>query len=226
MGETAVYEFTAGKAAAVGLVLAGGLSRRMGGPEKAFLPLAGKPLIGHVIDRLAKQVDAVVINANGDPARFAAFALPVIADTIPGFAGPLAGILAAMRWTAHRHPTVTHVISVAADTPFFPADLAARLSQAVGQNRRAIALASSGGNRHPVFGCWPVALADELEAFLNSGQGGKVMLFARAHAVEEVPFAEIEMGGKKLDPFFNINTPEEFETARAVAEEASHGASA
>jgi len=212
--------------AAVGVVLAGGLSRRMDGREKAFLPLAGKPLIRHVLDRITPKVAALAINANGDPARFGEFGLPVITDTIPGYAGPLAGILAGMRWAQERHPQGTHIVTAAADTPFFPADLAERLPSAAQGDRPTIAIAISDGHRHPVFGCWPVALADDLEAFLHSGEGGKVMLFAHNYPIVDVPFVEVSIGGAKIDPFFNINTPADLETARAIAEGASHAAGA
>ena len=214
------------QANAVGVVLAGGLSRRMDGREKAFLPLGGKPLIRHVLDRMKPKFAAVAINANGDPARFREFGLPVIADTIPGYAGPLAGILAGMRWAREQHPRVTHIVTAAADTPFFPADLAERLPSAAQGDRPTIAIAISDEHRHPVFGCWPVALADELEAFLHSGEDGKVMLFARNYPIVDVPFDEIEIGEEKLDPFFNINTPADLETARAIAEGAPHAAGA
>jgi molybdopterin-guanine dinucleotide biosynthesis protein A len=209
---------------AVGVILAGGLSRRMDGREKAFLPLDGKPLIRHVIDRLGSRLDALAINANGDPARFAEFGLPVIADTIPGYAGPLAGILAGMRWAQEQHPQATHIVTAAADTPFFPTELAERLLSAAQNERPTVAIAVSDGHRHPVFGCWPVALADELEAFMHSGEGGKVMVFAQNHAIKDVPFASTMVGGASMDPFFNINTPADLDIARAVAEGATHGA--
>ena len=195
----------------------------MDGREKAFIDLAGKPLIVRVIDRLAAQVDAIVINANGDLARFDPFGLPVVADTVPGFAGPLAGLLAGMRWAELNRPQARFLVSVATDTPFFPDDLASRLRARV-PDERTIAIATSGGNRHPVFGCWPVALADDLAEFLDSGEGGKVMAFAQRHRVIEIAFAETEIAGTRVDPFFNINTPADLEAAHRVVEGASHAA--
>lgn len=202
----------------VGVVLAGGLSRRMEGAEKSFLELAGKPLVVHVRDRLAPQVTRVVLNANGDPGRFAELGLPVQADTIPGHAGPLAGILAGMRWTQANAPQIRFIATAATDTPFFPVDFVERLAGATGFDEDTIGMATSNGHRHPVFGLWPVALADDLEAFLNSGEGGKVMLFVKRHKLVEVEFP---LAGDKDDaagdPFFNVNTPDELERARQFA---------
>ncbi len=148
-----------------GVILAGGLARRMGGGDKALMRLGGETLLARVIARLKPQVGEVVLNANGDPGRFAEFGLPVVADTVEGFAGPLAGILAGMRWAAARGHT--HVASAAGDTPFFPADLVARLTQAVRSGGQPIALAATndperGLSEHPTFGLWPVDLADNL----------------------------------------------------------------
>jgi molybdopterin-guanine dinucleotide biosynthesis protein A len=202
----------------VGVILAGGLSRRMQGPEKALLELAGKPLISHAADVLAKQVRIVLINANGDHARFAFTGLPVQADTVPGFAGPLAGVLAGMRWCEHNAKFATHVLTVAADTPLFPADLAQRFLAElahVGAEERstAICLAESGGNRHPVFGLWPVCLADDLEHFLVAEDQQKVMLFARRYRLVMVDFPFLDGEKTRIDPFFNINTPQDLEMA-------------
>jgi molybdopterin-guanine dinucleotide biosynthesis protein A len=198
----------------------------MDGREKAFLKLGGKPLIAHVLDRLSPSLAAVAVNANGDPARFAEFGLQVVADTVPGYAGPLAGILAGMRWALANHPHAGHIVTAAADTPFFPADLAERLLSAAQNERPTVAIAVSDGHRHPVFGCWPAALADDLETFLHSGEGGKVMLFARNYRIVDVAFAEIEIGGDSIDPFFNINTPAELEMARRIVEEGAGANSA
>ena len=140
----------------LGVLLAGGAARRMGGGDKCLLLLGGRPLLAHAIDRLTPQVDAMVLSANGDPDRFAAFGLPVVADPIPGSAGPLAGILGAMLWARRHRPDVRQIVSVATDTPFFPDDLVARLSAAAGKD--AIAIARSGGRDHRVFGVFPVDL--------------------------------------------------------------------
>jgi molybdopterin-guanine dinucleotide biosynthesis protein A len=188
----------------------------MGGGDKAMIPLAGKPMLDRVVDRLAPQVDHVLINANGDPARFAAYGLPVISDTIAGFAGPLAGILTGLRWTEINLPSARYLASVAADTPFFPADLVAKLSNHA--REQTIVLATSPDGAHPVFGLWPIALADDLEAFLNSGQGGKILAFVDRHHRADVRFQPVEMPGlAPFDPFFNVNTPEDVAAAEAIA---------
>lgn len=203
------------RSAILGVLLAGGLSRRMEGREKSLLALAGKPLVGHAVDRLAPQVDEAVLNANGDPARFALLGLPVIADTIAGFAGPLAGILAGMQWAREMRPHITHLASVAADTPFFPADLVARLAAAA-PAPDAIVLARSAGNRHPVFGLWPVALAGPLQKFMDSGANPKIMAFVQTtgHAFADFPVAGDTPAD---DPFFNVNTPQDFALAEQHA---------
>ncbi|MEZ5790379.1 MAG: molybdenum cofactor guanylyltransferase MobA [Nitratireductor sp.] len=203
-----------------GIILAGGLSRRMGGPEKSLLELAGKPLVAHVRDRLASQTGLIVLNANGDPARFSMLNLPIQADTIAGFAGPLAGILAGMRWVRSNLPGTRYIVSVAADTPFFPDDLITQFTAHHDGSDTMIALATSSGNRHPVFGLWPVALADALEDFLVTGDNGKVMLFVRQYGLVEVDFP---MSRKGTDPFFNINTPQELALAHAMLEDAEIG---
>ena len=161
-----------------GVILAGGLGKRMGGGDKPLLTIGGKPMLDRVIARLAPQVERIIINANGDPARFAAYGLPVVADTIEGFAGPLAGVLAGMRWSKANLPEARFLVSVAADTPFFPDNLVPRLSEGCGNDEHTIALAASTAGTHPVFGLWPVALADELETFLKSGGSGKILTFA------------------------------------------------
>lgn len=188
----------------------------MGGGDKATIPLAGKSMLDRVIDRLAPQVDRLLINANGDPARFATYELPVIADTIAGFAGPLAGILAGMRWAETNLPSARFLASAAADTPFFPADLVAKLSRQAGE--QTIALATSPEGTHPVFGLWPIALADDLEYFLNSGQGGKILAFVDRHRRADVRFEPVALPGLAVfDPFFNVNTPEDAAAAEAIA---------
>jgi molybdenum cofactor guanylyltransferase len=192
------------------VVLAGGRSSRMGGGDKPLLPLAGRPLLAHLLDRLSPQIARIAINANGNAARFAEFGLPVVPDTTPGFAGPLAGLLAGMGWAAEL-PKVTALATVAGDTPFFPADLIAKLSQAPAGH---IVLAASAGRSHPVFGLWPLALRADLERFIEDG-GRRVMDFVARHPASVVDFPI--QGG--LDPFFNINAPEDLAAAeRLVAE--------
>ena len=198
-----------------GVVLAGGLSRRMGGGDKTLLTVAGEPMLQRVIDRLKPQVGNLVLNANGDPARFAAYGLPVVTDPIEGFAGPLAGVLAGLRW-AGENTNARHVVSAAGDTPFFPRDLVAKLLDAAGGKDR-IVLASSNGRAHPVIGLWPVSLADDLDAFLTAGETRKVLVWVDRHDNTTVDFPMLETGTEPLDPFFNINTPEEISVAEQLA---------
>lgn len=217
---------TLSTSAPAGVILAGGLSRRMFTSEgatsadrpagdKALLPLGATSMLGHVIARLAPQVSGLVINANGDAARFAEFGLPVVADTVAGFVGPLAGVLAGLRWAAVNHPVATHVVSVSADAPFLPADLVHRLTAATKRNPGGIALAQSAGELHPVIGCWPVALTDDLEAALKSGVR-KVLRWTDKHGTVPVDFDFQVIGGERIDPFFNANTPAELDEARRL----------
>lgn len=201
-----------------GLVLAGGLSRRMGGGDKGLLALGEKPMLAHVLERLGPQVGRIVLNANGDPARFAAFGLPVVADPIDGFVGPLAGVLAGLRWSAASAPDATHVASVSADAPFMPLDLVARLALAVRDRPTAIAVARSDGELHPVIGLWPVALADDLDAALRDGVR-KVLAWTDRHGTVPVDFEMLRAGGRAIDPFFNANTPEELAEATTILAE-------
>ena len=201
-----------------GVILAGGLGKRMGGGDKPLLTIGGKPMLDRVIARLAPQVERIIINANGDPARFAAYGLPVVADTIEGFAGPLAGVLAGMRWSKANLPEARFLVSVAADTPFFPDNLVPRLAEGCGNDERTVALAASTAGTHPVFGLWPVALADELETFLKSGGGGKILTFADRFLRLNVPFDDVTLpNGETVDPFFNVNTPEDAARAEEIA---------
>ena len=199
----------------VGLVLAGGQSRRMGGGDKGLLQIGGRSMLERVVARLAPQTGRIVLNANGDPVRFARLGLPVAADTIEGFPGPLAGILAGLQWAAANAPGATHVASVSADAPFLPADLVARLADATAGRPTAIALARSGGELHPVIGLWPVALAEDLEQALRAGVR-KVLRWTDKHGTVPVDFPFIEMAGERIDPFFNANTPEELDEARRL----------
>ena len=192
-----------------GLILAGGLSRRMGG-EKPLQLLAGQPMISRVISRIAPQVERLAINANSDPAPFLEYGLPVLPDTIGGHLGPLAGVLTGMEWAAEL-PGVTHLVSAATDTPFLPLDLVARFSAISGPRR--IVLARSNGNRHPVVGLWPVALREDLARWLGSGETMKVQVWAARHDPVFCDFAPEHDGAP--DPFFNANTPEELAQAEA-----------
>lgn len=190
----------------------------MGGGDKPLVEIGGRPMLARVVERLSQQVDRIAINANGDPARFAAFGRPIIPDTIEGFAGPLAGVLAGMRWAQSAAPDATAIVSVAADTPFFPADLVHRLGAASADGAATIALAASADGTHPVFGLWPLSLADDLEAFLRSGRSGKILAFVDRHKRVDVQFEPFRLpSNAPVDPFFNVNTPEDVARAETIA---------
>lgn len=200
-----------------GTILAGGLSRRMGGGDKSLRHVAGTDMLTRVIERLRPQVTTMVLNANGDPARFAATGLPVVADPIDGFAGPLAGVLAGMNWASTHEDRPSHIVTVASDTPFFPRDLVDRFLDAnEGANDR-ILLAASGGNRQPVFGLWPLALRDDLATFMAGTDTFKVLAYVRRHDHRIADFPLLEIRGKPVDPFFNANTPDDIEIAEEIA---------
>jgi molybdopterin-guanine dinucleotide biosynthesis protein A len=198
--------------APLGVILAGGLATRMGGGDKGLLMLGGRTILSRVIDRLSPQVEGLALNANGDPARFASLGLPVIADGIPGFAGPLAGVLAGLDWAAAEG--ASHIVTAAADTPFFPPDLAPRLLLAAEEAGTPLALAATPGpkgpERHPTFGLGPVALRDDLRAALTEGTR-KVVAWTDRHGAAMAVFP---VGG--YDPFFNVNTPEDLAAAEAM----------
>jgi molybdopterin-guanine dinucleotide biosynthesis protein A len=201
-----------------GVLLAGGQSRRMGGGDKSLRDLAGKPMLTHVIERLAPQVGALALNANGDPARFSSFGLPVISDTVEGFAGPLAGILSGMRWSMSVAPGVPWILTTSTDVPFLPLDLVHRLLEAATAGTSdAIAIATSGGREHPVIGLWPVALVDDVQRQLDGGVR-KVMEWIGRHPSTLVEFPPLRFHGRMIDPFFNVNTPEDLEEARELIE--------
>ncbi|HZT49065.1 MAG TPA: molybdenum cofactor guanylyltransferase MobA [Hyphomicrobiaceae bacterium] len=204
-----------GRLDVTGVILAGGLSRRMGGGDKGLLELAGRPMLGHVVCRLQPQVGAVIINANGDPSRFASLGLPVVPDTIAGFVGPLAGVLAGMRWAAAKTPAARWIVTAAGDAPLLPQDLTSRLVAAVEDRPGAIALAQSHGELHPVIGLWPVALADDLEHELRNGVR-KVLHWTERHGTVPVPFPPTRVCGLDIDPFFNANTPQELGQLRTM----------
>jgi molybdenum cofactor guanylyltransferase len=195
----------------VGLLLAGGQSRRMGGGDKALHLLGGIPLLDRVIERLQPQVDALVLNANGDPNRFARFGLPVVSDSVPGFAGPLAGVLAGLDWTAAQRPECPSVVSVATDAPFLPADLVAQLAAELDGAHADLACAASGGRAHPVFGLWPVRLREDLRRAVVEEGIRKVDLWTARYRLVTVSFAD-----QPVDPFFNANRPEDLAAAAAL----------
>ncbi|TPK35306.1 molybdenum cofactor guanylyltransferase MobA [Mesorhizobium sp. B2-5-3] len=196
----------------LGVVLAGGLGRRMGGGDKPTRVIGGRTMLEHVIERLGPQCDGLVLNANGDPVRFARFGLPVVADTIEGYPGPLAGMLAALDWTADNRPDVEWVVSAAGDCPFLPRDLVARLQRARMTEGADLAVAASGGQAHPVIGLWKVALRDELRHALTNEGLRKIDRWTSRYGL-----ATVSWPAEPVDPFFNANTVEDLAEAERLA---------
>ena len=196
-----------------GVILAGGLSRRMGGGDKSLRLLGGRPVLAHVVARARPQVAALVLNANGDPARFADFGLPVAPDVIEGFAGPLAGILTGLAWAEANLPGCEWLASFACDAPFLPEDLVARMLAAVEAEGAELACAASRGRAHPVFGLWPLGLRADLEAAMRDEEIRKVDRWTARHRLVQVDFPEVETPQGLLDPFFNANRPEDLDEA-------------
>jgi molybdopterin-guanine dinucleotide biosynthesis protein A len=195
-----------------GLVLAGGLARRMGGGDKALIRIGRETILQRTLARLIPQVDGVVLNANGDPARFAAFGLPVVADSVPDFAGPLAGILAGLDWVAANRSATEWVVSVPGDCPFLPRDLVARLHAARSAENKPLACAHSGDWRHPVVGLWQVALREDLRHAVTVEDLRKIEVWTARHGV-----APADWPTEPVDPFFNVNTPEDVAKATEFA---------
>ncbi|HEV2509175.1 molybdenum cofactor guanylyltransferase MobA [Bosea sp. (in: a-proteobacteria)] len=195
----------------LGLLLAGGLARRMGGGDKPLRTIAGRTILAHVIERLRPQCDELLLNANGDPARFADYGLPVVADSVPDFAGPLAGILAGLDWLAANRPGALWLVSVAADTPFIPRDLVARLHAAREAANVPLACAASGGWTHPVIGLWPVSLREELRHALTVEDERKIDRWTARHGV-----VSVEWSTRPIDPFFNANRPDDLAEAERL----------
>lgn len=201
-----------------GIILAGGLARRMGGADKALLEVGAEPILSRLAARLAPQCAGLVLNANGDPGRFASFGLPVVADDVEGFAGPLAGVLAGLDHVAETWPDVPYAVSVPADTPFIPLDLVERLESARTATHAEIAVAASGGRAHHAVALWPVALRGALRRALVEEDISSVSAFIgryrQAMALWRVdPF----------DPFFNVNRPEDVEKAEAICAKITAG---
>ncbi|MEQ8899067.1 MAG: molybdenum cofactor guanylyltransferase MobA [Roseovarius sp.] len=192
----------------LGVILAGGRATRMGGGDKGLLPLGGGTILDQVIARLSPQVAGMALNANGEAARFAALGLPVLGDSIEGHPGPLAGVLAGLDWAAGQGAET--IVTVAADTPFFPCDLVPRLQLASEDMAQPLALAATPDGRQPTFGLWPVALRDDLRAALQEGLR-KVVMWTDRHGGREALFDEAG------EPFFNVNTPEDLKKAQAMA---------
>lgn len=201
-----------------GIVLAGGLSTRMGGQDKCLLELGGKSLLQRAADRLVKQVDVIALNANSNADGYLDAGFPVIADSFEGYAGPLAGVLAGMEWAQKQG--LDHIVTVAADTPFFPDDFVAKMQVELAKQPEKIAIAETCGtgtrfHNHPTFGLWPVALCDDLRSALNDGMR-KVVQWAHPHGVVKVRF-----DATPFDPFFNVNLPEDYETAKRLLKESA-----
>jgi molybdopterin-guanine dinucleotide biosynthesis protein A len=198
----------------LGLVLAGGLARRMGGGDKARIRIGGTTILERVLARLKPQCGQIIINANGDPARFADTHLPVVADSVPDFAGPLAGILAGLDWAAAKAPGCEWLASVPGDCPFLPNDLVARLHEARRVANTPLACARSGEWRHPVVGLWPVALREDLRRALLDEGLHKIEIWTARHGV-----AIADWPTEPVDPFFNINTPDDAAQAETMAKQ-------
>jgi molybdopterin-guanine dinucleotide biosynthesis protein A len=195
----------------LGLVLAGGLARRMGGGDKALLKIGNETILDRVVARLEPQCPHIILNANGDPGRFERFELPVVADDIPDFAGPLAGILAGLDWAA-ANTEIEWLASVAGDCPFAPRDLVERLHEARRKEGMPLACAKSGDWRHPVAGVWPISLRADLRRALMEEGLHKIEVWTARHGV-----AIAEWDDQPVDPFFNVNTPEDLAAAAEIA---------
>jgi molybdopterin-guanine dinucleotide biosynthesis protein A len=196
----------------LGLVLAGGLARRMGGGDKARIRIGGATILERVLKRFQPQCAAVILNANGDPARFADTGLTVVPDSVPDFAGPLAGILAGLDWAAAHRPDLADVASVPGDCPFLPGNLVERLTAARANAGVPLACARSGDWRHPVVGLWRVALRDDLRHALIEQDLRKIEIWTARHGV-----AVADWPDAPVDPFFNVNTPEDAAAAERMA---------
>jgi molybdenum cofactor guanylyltransferase len=202
-----------GAPATPGVLLAGGQARRMGGGDKPMRQIGGRTILARAIARLKPQCDGLILSANGDPARFADFGLPVIADTVANHPGPLAGILAALDWAAANRPEASWVLSVAADCPFLPRDLVARLHHARAEQDAELAVAASGGRSHPVIGLWRVDLREELRHALMVEDIRKVGRWTARYRLATVTWPT-----EPLDPFFNANTVDDLAEAERLAE--------
>jgi molybdenum cofactor guanylyltransferase len=189
----------------------------MGGGDKSLLDLAGEPMLARIIHTLAPQVDALAINANGDPDRFRRFGLPFLADTVPGLPGPLAGILAGLIWAQDKH--ARWLVTTAGDTPFLPGDLIARLSGDV--DSRTVAVAACEGRTHPVCALWPVSLMNDLDGYLRSGGSRRVVDYIARHSSSAIDFPPQRLPGGNVDPFFNVNTPDDLAEARRLLQNAT-----
>lgn len=201
-----------GRDVSIGAIIAGGQASRLGGGDKGLRRVGGRTILARVIDVLQTGCETLVLNANGDPARFAGLGLPVVADSLAAHPGPLAGILAVLDWAADAYPHAAYVATAPADTPFLPADLVARLEAQRRESGAAIVCARSGGIRHPVAALWPVALRGDLRRALVDEGMRKAGLYLARHAV-----AEVDWPSEPVDPFFNVNTADDLAAAEAIA---------
>ncbi|WP_137931212.1 molybdenum cofactor guanylyltransferase MobA [Mesorhizobium comanense] len=201
------------KSGVAGIILAGGQSRRMGGGDKGLLPLGNGCVLDQVLSRLDPQTETLALNANGDASRFSAFGLPVLADVVEGFAGPLAGVLTGLEWAA-VDTSCKAIVTAAGDTPFLPPDLVSRLAEAASKQPGAIAVASSGGRLHPTFALWPIGCREALRHFLVDEDNRRVSAFIEHYGHIEVEFPFRQAAG--LDPFFNINVPDDLAQAERL----------
>jgi molybdopterin-guanine dinucleotide biosynthesis protein A len=217
MQSAAAGEIDTMNAEIAGVILAGGLSSRMGGGDKGLLPLARHSVLERVTARLKPQVGRFALNANGDPARFADFDAPILPDSVAGFPGPLAGVLTGLEWAA-AETNCRAIVTVAADTPFFPETLVVGLSEAAAE-AGTIAMARSSGRPHPTFALWPLALREPLRHFLVEEGNRRVLSFIERHRFVEVEFPLAPLRHGTLDPFFNINTPADLVEAERILQE-------
>jgi len=195
----------------VGVILAGGLSRRMGNQNKSFMPLANKPLFEHVLERFLPQCDTVLINSNSQSRQLASYNLPIIKDTLEGYLGPLAGILSAMEWTKQQLPETQWIASVPVDTPFLPKDLVSTLYQSIQKKHSTLVGVSSNGRTHPVIGLWSTRLVDDLRLALNDEGLRKIDLWTARYSISHQDFSN-----EVFDPFFNINSQEDLIQAESL----------
>jgi molybdopterin-guanine dinucleotide biosynthesis protein A len=192
----------------LGAILAGGLARRLGGGDKSLRVVGGRTVLSRLVDRLAPQVSRLILNANDDPQRFGGLGLPVVADSLPDRPGPLAGVLAALEWTAVSEPGIAWVVTVPGDAPFVPRDLVARLQAERLASHATFACAASQGRTHPVIAVWPVSMRDELRSAVAEHGIRRIDRFTQRY-----PCAVVEWPTAPVDPFFNVNTPEDLAEA-------------